>query len=109
MASPQGHEARSHAPQTPEFVLPPSLLRWAGHVSRMLLHRLPRQLPVGFVAKPRPTRSQLMTWGRTLKKALVKCCQSPSFPVWRQAASDRLFWRQMAKGDVPPPKKAAFM
>ena len=49
------------------------LLRWAGHVSRMPMHRLPRQLLTGFVANPRPTGSPLMTWGRTLKKALIRC------------------------------------
>ena len=52
-----------------------------GHVSCMLMHRLPRQLLTGSVANPRPTRLQLMTWGRTLKKELVNCGQSPSFAV----------------------------
>ena len=46
------------------------LLRWAGHVSRMPLNRLPRMLLTGWVANPRPLGCPQMTWGRTLKKAL---------------------------------------
>ena len=65
------------------------LLRWAGYVSRMPMDRPPRQLLTGFVANPRPTGSPLMTWGRSLKEALIKCGQSPSFAVWRQTPSDR--------------------
>ena len=71
------------------------LPRWAGHVTRMPMHRLPRQLLAGFAANPRPARSPLMTWGRTLKKALIMCGQSPSYAVWRQAAADRMFRRQV--------------
>ena len=48
------------------------LPRWAGYVSRMPMDRLPRQLLTGFVANPQPAGSPLMTWGRTLKKALIK-------------------------------------
>ena len=72
------------------------LLRWSGHVSCMPMDRLPRQLLTGIVAEnPRPTGSPLVTWGRTLQKVLIKCGQSPSFTVWRQAAADRMFRRQM--------------
>ena len=63
----------------------------------------PRQLLTGFVANPRPTGSPLMTWGCTLKKALIKCGSSPSLAVWRQAAADRMFWRQMCGQFAPPP------
>ena len=66
------------------------LLRWAGHVPRMPMHRLPRQLLTAFAANPRPAGSSLMAWGYTLKKALIKCGQSPGFAVWRQAAADRM-------------------
>ena len=86
------------------------LLRWAGHVSRMPITRLPRQLPEGFAASPRSAGPPLMTWGRTLMKALVKCGQSPSFAVWRQAAAGRMFWRQMCGqfAPLPRPKPASY-
>jgi len=61
------------------------LLRWAGHVSRMPMTRAPRQLVTGWVAHPRPTGSPPMTFGRTLKKAPVRCGQSPDFGVWSKA------------------------
>ena len=38
------------------------LLRWAGHVSRMPLNRLPRMLLTGWVANPRPLGCPQMTW-----------------------------------------------
>ena len=86
------------------------LLRWAGHVSRMPMDRLPRQLPTVSVANPRPTGSPLITWGRTLKKAVIMCGQSPSFAVWRQAAADRMSWRQMCGqfAPLPRPKPASY-
>ena len=80
------------------------LPRLAGNVSRMPMDRLPRQLLTGFVANPRPTGSPLVTWGRTLKKALIKCGQSPSFDVWRQAAADRMSWRQNYGQFAPLPR-----
>ena len=44
-----------------------------------------------------------------MKKALIKCGQSPSFAVWRQAAVDCMFWRQMC-GQLAPlrPKPASY-
>ena len=80
------------------------LPRLAGHVSRMPMDRLPRQLHAGPAANNRPTGSPLMTWGRTLKKALIKCGQSPSFAAWRQAAADRMFLRQMCGRFALPPR-----
>jgi len=66
------------------------LLRWASHVSRMLMTRAPRQLLTGLVAHPRPTGSPPMTFGRTLKEMPVRCGQSPDFGVWSKAAADRV-------------------
>ena len=48
------------------------LLRWAEHVSRMPMSRAPRQLLTGWVAHKCSIGCPQMTWGRTLKKALVR-------------------------------------
>ena len=86
------------------------LLRWAGHVSRMPMSRAPRQLLTGWVANPRPIGSPLMTWGRTLKKALVRCGQSPDFAVWSKVAANRGEWRKLwgQKTPLPRPKPTAY-
>jgi hypothetical protein len=47
------------------------LLRWAGHVARMDMTRIPRNLLTGWVEHHRPTGCPPVTFGRTLKKALV--------------------------------------
>jgi hypothetical protein len=65
------------------------LLRWAGHVSRMPMSRVQRQLLTGWVAHSRPTGSPLMTFGRTLNTALLQCGQSPGFSAWSNVAADR--------------------
>jgi hypothetical protein len=46
------------------------ILRWAGHVARMPMTRIPRKFLTGWVANPRPLGRPYMTWGHTLKKAL---------------------------------------
>ncbi len=46
------------------------LLRWAGHVARMPMDRMPRKLLTGWVEHARPVGCPQMTWGRTLNKAL---------------------------------------
>ena len=71
------------------------------------MDRLQRQLHEDFVVNPRPAGSPLMTWGRALKKALIRCGQSPSFAVWRQAAADRMFWSQMCVRFAPSPPPEA--
>ena len=74
------------------------LLRWAGHVSRMPIDRLPRMLLTGWVANPRPIGCPQMTWGRTLKKALL-CKDLPTeFAEWSKLAADRAKWRQICGG-----------
>jgi hypothetical protein len=36
-----------------------------------------------------------MTFGRTLKKALLQCGQSPGFSVWSKVAADRVEWKKL--------------
>ena len=76
------------------------LLRWAGHVSRMPLDRLPRMLLTGWVANPRPLGCPQMTWGRTLKKALSSNGLPTDFAAWQQLAADRCTWRQFCGGSA---------
>jgi len=77
------------------------LLRWAGHVARMPLNRLPRLLLTGWVANPRPLGCPQMNWGRTLKKALRSKDLPTDFVAWRLIANDRARWRQICGGAMP--------
>ena len=47
------------------------LLRWAGHVARMPMNRMPRKLLTGWVGHARPVGCPKMTWGRALNKAVT--------------------------------------
>jgi exonuclease III len=68
-------------------------LRWAGHVARMPMSRLPRKMLTGFVAHPRPIGCPDMTWGRSLKKALKSNDLPTDFGSWTAIAKDRMKWR----------------
>ena len=46
------------------------MLRWAGHVARMPMERLPRKLLTGWVEHPRPHGRPEQTFGHALDKAL---------------------------------------
>ena len=86
------------------------LLRWAGHVSRMPMSWAPRQLLAGWTAHPRPKGSPLMTFGRTLKKALVRYGQSSDFALWSQVAANRFEWRKLygKMKPLPRPKPTSY-
>ena len=85
------------------------LLRWAGHVSRMPISRVPRKLLASWVAKPRPVGSPQMTWGRALNKALRAAGVPCTFTKWRDLAAYRDQWRVLcgakARGTVHNPPK----
>ena len=82
------------------------LLRWVGHVSRMPLTRVPRMLLTGWVAHSRPLGCPQMTWGRTLKKALLDKSLPTDFTAWREIAADRQKWRAVCGGkSLPEPSK----
>ena len=76
----------------------------------MPMGRAPRKLLTGWVAHPRSTGSPPMTFGRTLKKALVRCEQSPGFGVWSKVAADRVEWREVfgKRPLMPRPKPTAY-
>ena len=70
------------------------LLRWAGHVSRMPMYRVPRKLLASWVANPRPVGRPQMTWGRTLNNRAFRAAGvSSTFTTWRDLAAYRDQWR----------------
>lgn len=71
------------------------LLRWAGHVARMPMTRVPRMLLTGWVPSSRFVGAPQMTIGRTINKALVSKGISKDFNTWRTLAQDRPKWRHM--------------
>ena len=84
-------------------------LRWVGHVYRMPFERLPRRMLTSWVAAKRPAGGQLMTFGRSVGKAL------DNFNIdrasWHELAIDRDAWRAAIHGslldDCRPTRAAA--
>ena len=67
-------------------------LRWAGHVARMPMYRLPRKMLSSWCYSKRPVGSPQMTYGRGLYKAL-KLYDIPK-DSWSDLAQDRQLWRK---------------
>ena len=83
-------------------------LRWLGHVARMSFDRTPRRMLTAWVAAPRPSGGQLMTYGRSIYRALE------SFGIdrseWPKLAANRPAWRKAINGELlraKRPKRAA--
>ena len=70
-------------------------LRWAGHISRMSMERLPRKMISSWVRNKRPRGCPRFTYGRGLYKAL-KIAKIDK-KNWHELASDRTLWRNMLK------------
>jgi hypothetical protein len=70
------------------------LLRWAGHVARMPMDRMPRKLLTGWVEHSRPVGCPKMTWGRTLNKTLKSYDLPTNCILWSTLAADRRVWQQ---------------
>jgi hypothetical protein len=71
------------------------LQRWARHVSRMPLDRIPRKLLTGWVKHARPVGCAKITWGRALNKALKSYDISTNFGQWSSTlAADRRVLQQ---------------
>ena len=68
-------------------------LRWAGHLSRMGMERLPRMMLSSWVRNKRPRGCPKFTYGRGLKKALKKA--KIDVNNWVEMAKDRTLWRNM--------------
>ena len=69
-------------------------LRWAGHVARMPLSRLPRMLITSWVDHPRPTGSPPMSWARNLQSVLTKMNLPRAFAFWSMYAQNRVSWHE---------------
>ena len=66
-------------------------LRWAGHVARMDMARLPRKMLSSWVRHPRPTGAPQFTCARGLHKALGRLGIDRA--SWHESAQDREQWR----------------
>jgi hypothetical protein len=73
------------------------ILRWAGHVARMPMTRIPRKFLTGWVANPRPLGRPYMTWGHTLKKALKAFDIPTDFEEWTALAKNRNEWKHRTR------------
>jgi hypothetical protein len=69
------------------------LLRWAGHVARMPMTRMPRKLLTGWAIPPQPNQpvanSTQMNWGRTLHRCLTLADLPTDFEEWCRLAQSR--------------------
>ena len=86
-------------------------LRWLGHVSRMPFERAPRRMLTSWVAAKRPAGGQLMTYGRSVYKALDHF--NINRATWPVLAANRTTWREaihgalLVSGRAGRPKRAA--
>jgi hypothetical protein len=85
--------------RTMEYYLTARTLRWAGHVARMDMDRLPRKLLTGWVDNKRPVGRPKLTYGHSLKKALKSRGLPYTFNKWCPLAQDRLQWSALSRGD----------
>jgi len=73
------------------------IIRWIGHVSRMSMDRLPRQLMTSWVQNPRPLGRPQMTYGATMFKALKSMGIPTDWEEWTVIAVERDDWKQVGR------------
>ena len=71
------------------------ILRWAGHVSWMPFHRLPRKLLTSWLTEPRRASRSQMSWGGSLNNILATKGIPVAFSEWKKLADDRQKWREL--------------
>lgn len=75
--------------------------RWLGHVRRMPFEsRLPRRLLSSWVPHRRPTGAPMMTYGRSVLKALEEF--DLDVARWPELAAERGKWREMLRTGLAP-------
>ena len=81
--------------------------RWAGHLARMPMTRLPRQLLTSWVSQPRPHGRPQYTYGHALNKTLKRAGIPSEFKEWSKLAQERSNWRKAiyAKAEFPPSRQ----
>jgi len=67
-------------------------LRWAGHVMRMDMSRLPRRFFSSWIQKPRKRYGQWLTWGHAIRKQMDR--NGLDRKQWSIQARDRLCWSE---------------
>jgi exonuclease III len=77
-------------------------LRWAGHIARMPMTRVPRMLLTGWALTPQPyelvaPRCRLMNWGKSLLNTLFMAGISKEFSEWSLLAQNKASWRTAIK------------
>jgi hypothetical protein len=68
-------------------------LRWLGHMSRMGMERLPRQMLSSWCATKRPRGSPHMTYGRSIKKDMQHF--GIDTEKWHMMAENRVWWQSV--------------
>ena len=68
-------------------------MRWAGHVMRMPWNRLPNKMISSWVRAKRPRGCPSLTYGRSLKKSLLKA--GVELENWTVLCQDRAGWRNI--------------
>ena len=91
-----------------EYYISLRKLRWAGHLARMPMTRLPRQFLTSWVNHPRPHGRPQYTYGHSLNKSLKRAGIPSAFKEWSQLAQDRSNWRKLfyAKAEFPPSRQS---
>ena len=91
-----------------EYYISLRKLRWAGHLARMPMTRLPRQFLTSWVNHPRPHGRPQYTYGHSLSKSLKRAGIPSVFKEWSQLAQDRANWRKLfyAKAEFPPSRQS---
>jgi hypothetical protein len=82
------------------------LLRWAEHVARMPMDRMPRKFLTGWVEHARPVGCPKMTWGRTLNKEHKSYDIPTDFGQWSILSADRRVLQQRIGIRPPCPRPA---